>query len=89
MATIKQLLNMSPDELEKMTEEQLKEYCAPFLRVVVAAPKTAKTNGDDEAEEPNVGRPTKAKSKDKWLEEANRLMKQLGLTELPQLPPKL
>lgn len=35
MATIKDLIGMGPDELEKMTLEELKKHCEPYLKVAV------------------------------------------------------
>jgi hypothetical protein len=83
MASIKTLLNMTPEQLEAMSDADLKAYCEPFLRVVVV--KAAEVDEDDEPKTPKTKKP----KGDTWKVEAAKLMKELGLKEPIDLPRNL
>lgn len=90
MATIKSLLAMSVEQLEAMTDEQLKEYCAPFLRAVVVKEPEEITKLDLTEDGPSKATKQRKKAEDNWQEQAAKLAKTLGLDpNTIKLPKKL
>ena len=90
MATIKSLLAMSVEQLETMTDEQLKEYCAPFLRIAVVKEPEETTKLDLTESGPSKTTKQRKKAEDNWQEQATKLAKTLGLDlNIIKLPKKL
>jgi len=75
--TIKQLLNMSVDKLEAMTDAELNQWCEPYKRVVVAEQPTNDTI-DLELTSPDnkPTRPKRSKGQPDWVREALALAQQ-------------
>lgn len=88
MTTFKQLLNTSVEEQEKWTEEQLEEYCKPFLKVVELSSSEEKSGVIDLNEVGNGYFKSKKKKKDDWELEAQRLMNLHGI-KVPEKPKEL
>jgi hypothetical protein len=69
--TIKQLVNMSVEELEAMSDEQLALYCKPFLEVQMKAAPVIEDDDDEvinleEAKERK--KQTKEDLKKQWMQ---------------------
>lgn len=45
--TVKELVRMSPDDLEKMSDEELRKWCEPYLKLTLVAKPD-----DDEEDKP-------------------------------------
>ena len=89
--TIKQLIGLGPDQLEKMTTEELRQHCEPLLKYAVVGKVKTDDEGElnlDDIEGPSdkpKHKRTRAKAKTRWELEAQRLAKEHGIVvELPK-----
>lgn len=83
MATIKDLIGKGPDELEKMSDEELRKWCEPYLRIAEVTTTKIEVNEQGEIDledEPNEPpKPRKKASKEDMIKEMMKLAQLHGV----------
>jgi len=83
--TIKELLNKTPEEIAKVSDEQIKEYFAPYLRVQETESKLfvedekGEVDLEQVAEKQRVKKEKATNSKEEWKRKMEQMCKAQGI----------